>query len=106
MATEKQLSNFSAIASIVAATLGCGITLMPSVYLYLGSLIATILMLSVGLLTFFSIYSLSYVAIEVRKKVALPRITIEMAETVPMQSEEIDHVQPEPEEVLGKKLSY
>ncbi|ELA42255.1 uncharacterized protein VICG_00654 [Vittaforma corneae ATCC 50505] len=34
--STKKLSNFGAVASIVSSTLGCGITLMIGVYLYLG----------------------------------------------------------------------
>lgn len=62
MATTK-LSNFDAGAAVISSTLGCGITLMICVYLYLDAAVATFLMLTVGLLTFFSTYSLSYVSV-------------------------------------------
>lgn len=58
----KKMTNFGAVTSIVSSTLGSGITLMVLVFMNLGTTIASTLMICVGMLTFFSIYSLSYVS--------------------------------------------
>lgn len=60
--SEKKLSNISSISAIVASTLGCGITLMPYVFSILGTRIAFSMMICIGIMTYHSIYSLSYVA--------------------------------------------
>lgn len=60
--TSNGLTNMAAITGIVVLTFGCGITLMPSVYKTLGQIPAFSLMCCIGLMTFHSIYSLSYTA--------------------------------------------
>lgn len=64
--SSAKLSNFGAVSSIVASTLGSGITFMPSVYSILGPTTASIIMLFVGLFTFLSIYLLSYASVATR----------------------------------------
>lgn len=66
--SEQKLSNNAAISAIVVSTLGCGITLMPSVFNLLGNYLVLALMTVIGIMTFFSIYFLSYSAIASKEK--------------------------------------
>jgi amino acid permease len=57
-----KLSNVASTLTIVSSTLGTGILLMPSAFCDLGYVLGSIIIALVGLVTFFSLYSLVYAA--------------------------------------------
>lgn len=63
-----RISNLTASALIVALTLGSGITSMPAVFNMLGSVKGFLMMGVMGLVTFHSIYCLSYAATLAKEK--------------------------------------
>jgi len=64
----KKMSSFTAIPVIIASTLGTGITSMPLVVKSIGITYTIIFMAVIGLVTFHSIYALSYTSVMVQKE--------------------------------------
>jgi amino acid permease len=60
--TYKRLSNSSAIISTIVSTLGSGITLMPAVFNKFGIPKSILIMCFIGLITYISLYSISFAA--------------------------------------------
>lgn len=63
-----KISNLTASVFIVALSLGSGISLMPAVFNMLGTVKGFLVMGFIGLITFHSIYSLSYAATFAKEK--------------------------------------